>query len=78
VCVCYILESIPLSTIEAKYVAVTEVVTEVIWFQGLLIELGIAQGTTIVFLDSQSAIHLTKNNAYHSKTKHISVKYHFI
>jgi len=30
----------------------------------------------VVFLDSQSAIHLTKNDAYHSKTKHISVKYH--
>ena len=32
----------------------------------------------MVFSDSQSTIHLTKNDANHSKTKHISVKYHYI
>jgi len=31
-----------------------------------------------VFSDSHSAIHLTNNNANHSKTKHTSVKYHSI
>ena len=30
----------------------------------------------IIFYDSQSVIHLTKNPTYHSKTKHI--KYHFV
>lgn len=67
-----------LSTTEAEYIAATEGVKEAIWLRGLLNELGITQGTTEVFSDSQSAIHLTKNDAYHSKTKHISVKYHFI
>ena len=28
--------------------------------------------------DSQSAIFLTKNPAYHSKTKHIDVQYNFV
>ena len=28
--------------------------------------------------DSQSAIHLAKNPAYHNKTKHIPIKYHFV
>jgi hypothetical protein len=28
--------------------------------------------------DSQSAIHLAKNSAFHSKTKHIQLRYHFI
>ena len=28
--------------------------------------------------DSLSAIFLTKNPAYHSKTKHIDVQYHFV
>ena len=28
--------------------------------------------------DSQSAINLTNNSAYHNKTKHIDVQYHFI
>ena len=31
-----------------------------------------------VFCDSQSAIHMARNPTYHSKTKHIYVKYHFV
>ena len=31
-----------------------------------------------VFCDSQSAIHFATNPVYHSKTKHIDVKYHFV
>ena len=51
---------------------------EATWLRGLVTELGAPQTTTVVFSDSQSAIHLTKNDAYHSKTKHISVKYHYV
>ncbi len=31
-----------------------------------------------LFTDSQSAIHLAKNSALHSKTKHIQLRCHFI
>ena len=31
-----------------------------------------------IFCDSQSAIHLATNPIYHSKTKHIDVKYNFV
>ena len=31
-----------------------------------------------MFIDSQSAIHLAKNSALRSKTKHIQLRYHFI
>ena len=31
-----------------------------------------------MIVDSQSAIHQAKNSAFHSRTKHIDVKYHFI
>ena len=31
-----------------------------------------------VLCDSQSAIHLATNLAYHSKTKYIDVRYHFL
>ena len=51
---------------------------EATWFRSLVTELGVSQATTVVFSDSQSASHLTKNDAYHSKTKHISVKYHYV
>jgi len=67
-----------ISTIEVKYVAATESVKEAIWLRGLVTEFGVPQGTTVVFSDSQSATHLIKNDAYHSKTKHISIKCHFV
>ena len=67
-----------LSTIEAEYVAATEGIKEAIWLRGLVMDLGIPQGVTVVFSDSQSVIFLTKNDVYHSKTKHISVKYHYV
>ena len=46
--------------------------------KGPITELRVPQNIIVVFLDSQSAIHLTKNNTYYSKTKHISVKYHYV
>ena len=67
-----------LSTTEAEYIAASEGVKEATWLRGLVIELGVQQDTTVVYFDSQSAIHLTKNDAYHSRTKHISVKYHYV
>jgi hypothetical protein len=67
-----------LSTTEAKYVSATEGVKEALWLRGLVNELGLTQDTLVVFCDSQCAIHLTKNNRYDDKTKHIDVKYHFI
>nr|GMD85028.1 Retrovirus-related Pol polyprotein from transposon TNT 1-94 [Ipomoea batatas] len=67
-----------LSTTEAEYIAATEGVKETTWLRGLVMELGVSQGQTVVFSDSQSDIHLTKNDTYHAKTKHIDVRYHFI
>ena len=73
------LQSIPtLSPTEAEYVSAIEGVKEALWLRGLLNELGLAQDTFVVFCDSQSAIHLIKNNRYHDKTKPIDVRYHFI
>ena len=31
-----------------------------------------------VFCDNQSSIHLTKNQMFHERTKHIDIKLHFI
>ena len=52
---------IALSTIEAEYMATIEVVKEAIWLRSLVGNLGLEQGVTIIYCDSQSAIHLTKN-----------------
>ncbi|KAE8661751.1 hypothetical protein F3Y22_tig00113724pilonHSYRG00184 [Hibiscus syriacus] len=70
--------TVALSTTEAEYMAVTEAVKEAIWLQGLLGELGMEQKHIKVHCDSQSAIHLAKNQVYHARTKHIDVRYHFV
>ncbi|RVW76575.1 Retrovirus-related Pol polyprotein from transposon TNT 1-94 [Vitis vinifera] len=56
----------------------TEVGKEMIWVHGFLDELGKKQEMGILHSDSQSAIFLIKNSAFHSKSKHIQTKYHFI
>jgi hypothetical protein len=70
--------TVALSTTEAEYMAAAEAVKEAIWLRGLVSDLGLQQDDTVVFCDSQSAIHLTKNQMYHERTKHIDVRYHFL
>lgn len=36
------------------------------------------QEKSVLYSDSQSAIHLAKNSAFHSRTKHVGHRYHFI
>ena len=69
---------VTLSTTEAEYVAATEAGKEMIWLYGFLDELGKKQEMDILDSDSQSAIFLAKNSAFHSKLKHIQTKYHFV
>ncbi|KAE8683472.1 hypothetical protein F3Y22_tig00111208pilonHSYRG00305 [Hibiscus syriacus] len=66
------------STIEAEYVAATQVSKEAIWLKMLLEELGHNQEYVSLFCDTQSALHLVRNLTFHSRTKHIRVQYHFI
>ena len=58
--------------------AVAEAVKEAIWLHGLLEDLRVSQKHIDVFFDSQSAIHLAKNQVFHSRMKHIDVRYHFV
>ena len=71
-------KSVALSTTEAEYMAVAEASKELIWLKNFLIELGKEQDDCVLFCDNQSAIHLAKNPVFHSKTKHIQLRYHFI
>ena len=67
-----------MSTTKVEYVAATKAGKEMIWLHGFLDELGKKQRMGILHNDSQSAIFLAKNSAFHSKLKHIQTKYHFI
>ena len=58
--------------------AVTEAVKETIWLQGMAKTLGLVQEHINVHCDSQSTIHLAKNQVYHARTKHIDVRFHFV
>nr|CAN78199.1 hypothetical protein VITISV_041785 [Vitis vinifera] len=63
---------------KAEYVVAIEAGKEMIWLHGFLDELGKKQEMGILHSDSQNAIFLAKNLTFHSKSKHIQTKYHFI
>ena len=67
-----------LSTMEAEYIAVTEACKEVLWLKTFLHELGIKQERYVLYCDRQRASHLCKNPTFHSRSKHIDVRYHWI
>lgn len=69
---------VALSTTEAEYIAATEASKELLWMKKFLHELGLKQDKFVLFCDSQSAIHLSKNPTFHAKSKHIEVRYHWI
>eukprot|EP00253_Pinus_taeda_P024142 PITA_24142 len=69
---------VALSTTEAEYIVSSHACKEAIWLKGLFGEFGRLQDSIKLFCESQSAIHLAKNLAYHSKSKHIPIKYHFV
>jgi hypothetical protein len=69
---------VALSTTEAEYVVATEASKEMIWLQRFMEELGKKQENSRLYYDSESEIHLAKNSTFHSKTKHIQLRRHFI
>jgi hypothetical protein len=67
-----------LSTIESTYVVATEASKEMIWLQRFMEELGKKQENSRLYCDSESSIHISNKSAFHSNTKHIQQRYHFI
>ena len=58
--------------------AAVEVDKEILWMKDFISELSFRQDEYRLYCDSQSSIHLAKNAAYHSRTKHIQRRYHWI
>lgn len=70
---------VALSTAEAEYVALSAAAQEAIWFNQLLDDINCNHDLPITINeDNQAAISIAKNPKDHPKTKHISIKYHFV
>ena len=69
---------VALSSTEAEYIVVTKATKELLWMQKFLQELGLSQEKYVLYCDSQSAIHLSKNSTFHSRSKYIVVRHHWI
>lgn len=71
--------TVVLSTMEAKYMALAKTTCEVLWLCELSTELGISvDGPTIIHIDNQSAIRFAENLIFHSCSKHIDIRHHFV
>ncbi|KAE8688065.1 hypothetical protein F3Y22_tig00111002pilonHSYRG00100 [Hibiscus syriacus] len=57
---------------------VFEAIQEAMWLKGMVEELGLQQKVVTVFCDNQSTIHLTRNQVFHERSKHIDVKLYFV
>ena len=74
--------SVALSTAEAEYVGESHCSTMIEWFRGLLQELNIP-GTmptepTAMYCDNQAAIGIAERAQFSKKTKHITIRYHYV
>ena len=69
---------VALSIIEVEYIALTEAMKKALWLEGFAKELKIQGEVITIKCDSQREIHLSKNSAYHERTKHIDVRLNFV
>ncbi|GJV60896.1 putative ribonuclease H-like domain-containing protein [Tanacetum coccineum] len=66
------------STTEAEYVVAANCYGQVLWIQNQLLDYGFNFMNIKIYIDNESTICIVKNPVYHSKTKHIAIRHHFI
>ena len=70
---------VALSAAEAEYMALSSAAQEAVWLRELCKDLNSElTNPTVIFENNQAAIKMAKNPQYHGRSKHISIKYHFI
>ncbi|XP_062699641.1 uncharacterized protein LOC134284649 [Aedes albopictus] len=69
--------TVALSSCEAKFMALSATVQEALWWQQLLEQIDGKQ-VVPVLCDNQSAICIFGNNGFRPRTKHASIRYHFV
>lgn len=72
-------DTVSVSFAEAEYRALSITVREIMWLVSLLAELGISVSTPIpLYCDNVFAIHITKNQVFHERTKHLDIDCHLV
>ncbi|GJS00672.1 hypothetical protein Tco_0317180 [Tanacetum coccineum] len=66
------------STTEAEYVAAANCCGQVLWIQNQMLDYGFNFMNTKIYINNESTICIVKNPVFHSKTKHIEIRHHFI
>jgi hypothetical protein len=74
-------KTVATSTMDAEYIAGAEAAKEAVWIRNFVNDLripGVYIDTVPLYIDNNSALKLTRNPEFHSRSKHIDVKHHFI
>lgn len=72
-------DSISLSIAEAGYIATSSCCTQVMWMRQILKDIKVTYDKAIpIICDNTSAINISKIPVMHSRTKHISIRYHYL
>ncbi|GJW21199.1 putative ribonuclease H-like domain-containing protein [Tanacetum coccineum] len=66
------------STTEVEYIVASHCCGQVLWIQNQMLDYGFNFMQTMIHDDNESVICVVKNPVYHSKTKHIEIRHHFI
>ncbi|GJS65900.1 hypothetical protein Tco_0680464 [Tanacetum coccineum] len=66
------------STTKVEYVAAANCRGQVLWIQNQMLDYGFNFMNTKIYIDNESIICIVKNPVFHSKTKHIEIRHHFI
>nr|GEV18569.1 hypothetical protein [Tanacetum cinerariifolium] len=70
--------STAISTIEAKYIAMSRCCAQILWMRSQLTDYGFAFNKIPLYCDNRSTIALCCNNVQQSRSKHIDIRHHFI
>nr|GFB48834.1 hypothetical protein [Tanacetum cinerariifolium] len=66
------------TTGEAEYVAAVSCCGQVLWIHNQMLDYGFNFMRKKIYIDNESIICIVKNPVFHSKTKHIEIRHHFI
>ncbi|GKE95564.1 hypothetical protein Tco_1580419 [Tanacetum coccineum] len=64
--------------LDRKSTTVANCCGQVLWIQNQMIDYGFNFMNTKIHIDNKSTICIVKNLVYHSRTKHIEIRHHFI